>query len=198
MSVIRAFIAINISREIEQRLRVISGDLQQSLRGIPVRWVPIENIHLTLKFLGDVSIANLDLLKKVLESEAAGHQPFEFSVGELGAFPSIRRPRVIWVSVQAPQELLTLQHGIDAETARLGYSREDRPFSPHLTLGRVSRGATHEDTRKISEVLLNLKVGYIGAAQANTVYLYRSDLKPSGAVYTAIYSAPLGARQVGG
>lgn len=198
MSVIRAFIAINISQEIEQRLRVISSDLQQSLRGIPIRWVPVENIHLTLKFLGDVSIANLDLLKKMLEGEAAHHQPFEFSVGELGAFPSIRRPRVIWVSVQAPQELSALQNGIDAETARLGYPRDDRPFSPHLTLGRVSRGATHEDARRISEALSSYKVGYIGAAQVNTVHLYRSDLKPSGAVYTIIYSAPLGARRAGG
>lgn len=198
MSVIRAFIAINISREIEQRLKVISGDLQQSLRGVPIRWVPVENIHLTLKFLGDVSIANLDRLKNVLESEAAHHQPFEFSVGELGAFPSIRRPRVIWVSVQAPQELLALQNGVDTETARLGYPREDRPFSPHLTLGRISRGATHDDMRRISEVLSNYKVGYIGAAQVNTVHLYRSDLKPSGAVYTVIYSAPLGARRAGG
>lgn len=198
MSVIRAFIAINISREIEQRLKVISGDLQQSLRGVPIRWVPIENIHLTLKFLGDVSTANLDLLKKMLEREAADHPPFEFSVGELGAFPSIRRPRVIWVSVQAPQELLALQHGIDAETARLGYPREDRPFSPHLTLGRVSRGATHDDTRKISDVLSIYKVGYIGAAQVNAVHLYRSDLKPSGAFYTAIYSAPLSVERAGG
>ncbi len=198
MSVIRAFIAINISREIEQRLKFISGDLQQSLRGVPIRWVPVENIHLTLKFLGDVSVANLDLLTKMLETECAGHSPFEFSVGDLGAFPSIRRPRVIWVGVQAPQDLLVLQRGIDAETARLGYPREDRPFSPHLTLGRVSRGATSDDARKISEVLSNYKVGYIGAAKVNAVHLYRSDLKPSGAVYTAIYSAPLGAGQAQG
>lgn len=198
MSVIRAFIAINISTEIEQRLKIISQDLQQSLRGTPVRWVLVENIHLTLKFLGDVSVSNLDLLKKMLDSETMGHPPFEFSVGDLGAFPSIRRPRVIWVDVQAPPDIPALQRGIDNETARLGYAQEERPFSPHLTLGRISRNATSDDLRKISEVLSSFKVGYVGTAKVSAVYLYRSDLHPSGAIYTAIHSAPLGSRREAG
>ena len=192
MSVIRAFIAINISPEIQRRLTVISEDLQESLRGVAIRWVPVENIHLTLKFLGDVSHANLDILKKLLEAEAAGLPEFEFSAGELGAFPSIRRPRVIWVSVQAPPELATLQRGIDNETARLGYAREERKYSPHLTIGRVARNAGPEETHKISEVLSSYKVGYIGATRVRSVYLYRSDLHPSGATYTPLFSATLG------
>ena len=192
MSVIRAFIAINISPEIKQRLTVLSDDLQRSLRGVPLRWVPVENIHLTLKFLGDVSEANLDLLKKLLKSESAAHPVFELSAGELGAFPSIRRPRVIWVNIQAPSELAALQRGIDIETSRMGYAREDRPFSPHLTLGRVSRNADADDHHRISEVLGAFKVGFIGAANVRQVHLYRSDLQPSGAIYTLIYSANLG------
>lgn len=193
MSVIRAFIAINISPEIKQRLEALSEDLQRALQGVPVRWVPVENIHVTLKFLGDVSQANLDLLKKLLSSEAAAHPVFEISAGELGAFPSIRRPRVIWVNIQAPADLLNLQRGIDTETARLGYAREDRPFSPHLTLGRVSRNANANDLRRISEELAARKVGFMGAANVHQVFLYRSDLLPSGAVYTPLYSANLGA-----
>jgi RNA 2',3'-cyclic 3'-phosphodiesterase len=193
MSVIRAFIAVNISPEIKQRLTLISEDLQRALRGVPVRWVPVENIHLTLKFLGDVSETNLDLLMKLLKAEAGSHPVFELSAGELGAFPSIRRPRVIWVNIQAPAELATLQRGIDNETARLGYAREQRPFSPHLTLGRVSRNANANDLRRISEELATFKVGYIGAANVHQVHLYRSDLKPSGAVYTLLYSANLDA-----
>lgn len=193
MSVIRAFIAINISPEIKQRLTVLSGDLQRALGGVPVRWVPVENIHLTLKFLGDVSETNLELLKKMMKSEAAEHPVFELSAGELGAFPTIRRPRVIWVNIQAPAELVSLQRGIDHETARLGYAREDRPFSAHLTLGRVSRNANVNDLRKISEELSSFKVGFIGAANVQQVHLYRSDLQPSGAIYTLIYSAGLAA-----
>ena len=140
----------------------------------------------------DVSIANLELLTKILSSEAGHHSEFEFSVGELGAYPSIRRPRVVWVGVEAPPELHALQRGIETETTRLGYAREDRKFSPHLTLGRVSRGANSSAVRQISEVLSNCKVGYLGAARVRAANLYRSDLKPSGAVYTELFSAPLG------
>ncbi len=196
MSVIRAFIAINTSAEIADRLRAISGDLQKSLRSAPVRWVPVENIHLTLKFLGDVSLSNLEMLKKMLASTALEHSAFDFSAGDLGAFPSLRRPRVIWVDIRAPHELLALQRSIDNETARLGYPREDRPFSPHLTLGRISRNASSDDLRQISEALSGFKVGYVGAAKVTAVHLFRSDLDPHGAVYTVIYSAPLGARRV--
>ena len=192
MSVIRAFIAINISPEIKQRLEVVSKDLQRSLQGVPIRWVPVENIHVTLKFLGDVSESNLDLLKEGLEAEATRHAPFDISAGELGAFPTIRRPRVLWVNVQAPSELEALQRGVDSEAARLGYDREERPFSPHLTIGRVSRNANSKDVRRISEHLESIKVGYIGAARIRDLHLYRSDLYPSGAVYTSIFTGALG------
>lgn len=191
MSVIRAFIAIEMSPEIRRRLDQVSDELKQRLKDIPVRWVPVENIHLTLKFLGDVSVANLEVLKKILQSEIAGHHPFEMSVGELGAFPSNRRPRVIWVKVEAPAELEAVQRGIETESTRLGYAREERAFSPHLTLGRVSRNASSRDIRKISEVLDSYKVGFLGAARVQAVHLFRSDLKPGGAVYTCLFTVPL-------
>jgi len=191
MNVIRAFIAISLSSEIYKNLEKVLGDLRERLPGSPVRWVPAKNIHLTLKFLGDVSLTNQELVVKILQSEASHHAPFEVSVGDLGAFPSIHRPRVVWVGVKAPPELQSLQHGIEAETSRLGYAREDREFSPHLTLGRVSRNATSQDVQRISEVLSSAKVGYLGAVRVQAVNLYRSDLNPQGAVYTQVFSAPL-------
>lgn len=191
MAVIRAFIAIDLSPEIIQRLEDVAGQLKQRLSGVQIRWVPVENIHLTLKFLGDVSLANLEVLKKILLTEASNHSPFEMSVGELGAFPSLRRPRVIWVGVSAQPELNALQYGIESETARLGYQRENRDFSPHLTLGRVSRNAPSQEARQIGEVLDKFKVGFLGATHVREVYLYRSDLQPGGAVYTRLMTAPL-------
>jgi RNA 2',3'-cyclic 3'-phosphodiesterase len=191
MAVIRAFIAIDLSPEIIQRLDDVAGQLKQQLPDVQIRWVPVENIHLTLKFLGDVSLANLEVLKKILLAEAGNHSPFEISVGELGAFPSPRRPRVIWVGVTSPPELSALQHGIESETARLGYQRENRGFSPHLTLGRVSRNASSREARQIGLVLDKFKVGFLGAAHVREVYLYRSDLRPGGAVYTRLLTAPL-------
>jgi len=191
MSVIRAFIAVDLSSEIRQGLDEVMAGFKRQLDGMPIRWVPASNIHLTLKFLGDVSIATLEMLTKILKAEVASHHPFEISVGGSGAYPNIRRPRVIWVGLEAPAELGAVQSGIENTMARLGYAREERPFSPHLTLGLVGRSVSSQDVACISKALETTKVGFLGAACVREVYLYRSDLKPSGAVYTPVFSAPL-------
>jgi len=191
MSVIRAFIAIDLTSEIRTCLDQVIGQLRKGLEGVPIRWVPAENIHLTLKFLGDVSVSNLDMLKKILQTEVSSHNPFEFSVGGLWAFPSVRHPRVLWIGVEAPPELSVIQHGIELAMERLGYQREDKPFSPHLTVGRVSRNATAKDVHSISALLETTRVGFLGAANVTEIHLYRSELKPSGAIYSQIYTAAL-------
>lgn len=191
MSVIRAFIAIELTAEIQNRLDEVTASFKKKLDGVPVRWVPAGNIHLTLKFLGDVSVANVEVLMDIMKTEVAGHRPFEVSVGGAGAYPNIRRPRVLWVGVEAPAELGLIQNGVETAMARLGYAREERPFSPHLTVGRVSRNANSDDTRSIAKALENSRIGFLGAACVQEICLFRSDLQPSGAVYTRIYNAPL-------
>lgn len=193
MSVIRAFIAIDLSEEIQTQLQEIISELTRKTGDAPVRWVPVENIHLTLKFLGDVSVANLDMLKEILGNISANHSKFSISVGGIGAYPKPHQPRVIWVGVEAPPELISVQRNIEAEAARLGYTRERRPFSPHLTLGRVSRSASAKEVRTIADVLEAYKLGFVGVTRVNEIFLYRSDLRPSGAVYTQLFSAGLGA-----
>jgi 2'-5' RNA ligase len=190
MSVIRAFIAVDLPAEVQDCLGQILKQLNEQMGDVPVRWVAAENIHLTLKFLGDVSTNNIEVLTELLEAETADTDPMVISVGGLGAFPKVRSPRVIWVGVEAAQELVTLQRQIDMQTARIGYARDRRPFSPHLTLGRVSRNASPQDVRKIGDVLVSQKIGYLGVARIRAVHLYRSDLKPSGAVYTKLFTAP--------
>ncbi|MBK5106855.1 MAG: RNA 2',3'-cyclic phosphodiesterase [Anaerolineales bacterium] len=191
MEVIRAFIAINLSPDVLERIGQVALDLKKRMNSVPIRWVPTENIHLTLKFLGNVSTANLELLKDILGNVASNHHECDISVGGIGVFPKPHNPRVIWVGMEVPQELFNLQREIEIETARMGYSREHRPFSPHLTFGRVSRNASTEDVHIIAESLENYKVGFLGATRVRTVYLFRSDLKPEGAEYTPIYSAAL-------
>lgn len=191
MTVIRAFVAIDLTPEIRQRLDQVTSQLRQGLNDVPIRWVPGSNIHLTLKFLGDVSLNNLEMLQKVLRTEVEGHHPFEISIGGLGAFPTMRHPRVVWVGVEAPSELGSIQHSIDTAMEKLGYTREDRPFSAHLTLGRVSRNATSRDTHLIGEALETTKIGFLGVVQIDAVHLFRSDLRPTGSVYTKIFTAPL-------
>jgi 2'-5' RNA ligase len=191
MSVIRAFIAIDLPSEVLQCLEDVSQQLKQKLVEIPVRWVPVANIHLTLKFLGDVSDSNIEMLTDILQSTGSGVKQFELSVGGLGAYPKPHRPRVIWVGVEAPPELMNAQRSVESEMARLGYAREKRPFKPHLTIGRVSRHSTNQEVRKIAGVLKSHTIGYLGSARVTAFHLYRSDLKPSGAVYTRIFSATL-------
>lgn len=191
MTVFRSFIAINLPEPVRERLGQVIGQLRQDLPNAPVRWVPPENIHLTLKFLGDVSVANVEMLNRILETITSGFQSFEFSVGGLDAFPSARRPRVVWVGVQAPQDLLTMQRSIDTETARMGYQSDSRAYTPHLTLGRVARNANNREVKVLSSVLEQTDVGFLGVARVEQVHLYKSELQPGGAVYTKIYSADL-------
>jgi len=191
MDVIRAFIAVNLNQDILNRIEQVALDLQKRMNPVSIRWVPIENIHLTLKFLGNVSTANLEILKDILGKVVSNHHECDISVGGIGVFPKPHNPRVIWVGMEVPQELIALQKNIEIETARLGYSREYRPFSPHLTFGRVSRNASPQDVRVIAETLENYQVGFLGATRVRTVYLFRSDLKPDGAEYTPIYSSAL-------
>jgi len=192
MSVIRAFIAVDLSTEIQDRLSQIASQLKERMGDVPVRWVAPKNVHLTLKFLGDVSMNNIMMLTELLRAEAALHKPMTISVGGMGAFPKVRNPRVIWVGVEVPQELVALQRAIDIQTGKVGYARDKRPFSPHLTLGRVSRNASPHEVRRIADVLKNHKVGYLGVARVREVHLYRSDLKPTGAVYSKVFTATFG------
>jgi 2'-5' RNA ligase len=157
-----------------------------------VRWVSPQNIHLTLKFLGNVSPANLNSLTGVLGTEAKRHKGLQITVGGLGAFPNRLRPRVVWVGVAAPPALTELQHGVDRETSRLGYPNEDRDFSPHLTLGRVSQHATPQEVKSIAEALSAVQVGELAVVTVQHIQLFRSDLQPGGAVYTPLFKAALG------
>ena len=195
MDAIRAFIAIELPEQIRQQLSSIEQQLQakagdSSRRA--VRWVPTGNMHLTLKFLGEVSASNVQALARMLQRQAAQHSVFELTIAGLGAFPNQRRPRVIWIGAEAPAEFSSLQQTIEAETRALGYPAEDRPFSPHLTLGRVSRNATPRDIQRIGEALEKTAVGHLGTVRVENVNLYRSDLRPGGAVYTNLFSAPIG------
>ncbi len=194
MSLLRAFIAIEIPHSILDAIQKETAGLQRAI-GAAVRWVPCSNLHLTLKFLGDISPANLDLLTQMLAAEAAAHKPFELQVGGLGSFPTPRRPRIIWIGLSAPAALESLQRGIEAASARLGYTEEDRPFSPHLTIGRVKQQASSTELQALRTALEQSRVGDLGTARVEAVHLFKSDLRPAGAVYTRLFSAPLGATQ---
>jgi len=189
--VIRTFIAVDLPVNVRDALGQVSTQLQEKLPETPVRWVNYEKMHLTLKFLGDISAENIPLVQKILSSEASKRQVMEIGIGGIGAFPKMRHPRVIWIGVEAPSELFDLRRGIEDGVARLGYNYDKYEFTPHLTLGRISRKASATDVRTVGNVLHDYQVGFIGVARIDAVHLYKSDLNPDGAVYTKLYSAEL-------
>jgi RNA 2',3'-cyclic 3'-phosphodiesterase len=191
MSLLRVFIAIEIPIEIKKAIAAEIANLHNGA-GRAVRWVTTENIHLTLKFLGEISPANVELLSQVLQTECDQHAPFDITVNGLGCFPNSHRPRIIWIGLNIPPELNRLQHKLETATARMGYTTEDKPFSPHLTIGRIREQATPAELNNIHSALEKLHVGSLGTFTPQSVHLFKSDLKPAGPVYTSLFSARLG------
>lgn len=190
MSLLRAFIAVELPLEIRQSVCNTTSKLRNEI-GALVRWVPLENMHLTLKFLGDVSPSNVDLLSGMLHAETDLFNCFELRLKGLGSFPNLKRPRVIYIGIEAPAALESLQRGIESASRRLGYGSEERGFSPHLTLGRVKQNATATEQQAIRRALEGTKIDSLGTARVNSVELFKSDLRPTGSVYTRLYSASL-------
>lgn len=190
MSLLRAFIAVEIPLEIRKSVCKVIAPLQEEV-GNAVRWVPMENMHLTLKFLGDVSPVNVELLSQMLRAEVDLFHCFDLHLSGLGAFPNIKRPRVIYVGIQAPPTLDSLQRGIESSARRLGYESEERGFSPHLTVGRIKQNVTGAEQQTIRHALEETRIDSLGTARVDSVHLYKSDLKPTGSVYTRLSSAQL-------
>jgi RNA 2',3'-cyclic 3'-phosphodiesterase len=191
---LRSFIAIELPPEIQKAITRATSGIQKALPKPLVRWVTGQNVHLTLKFLGDVSPSNLELLAEALKLESSQHPAFELSVGKLGAFPGTRRARVIWIGLEAPPGLLVLQHGVEAVAARLGYPPEERPFSAHLTIGRVGQNASTADLTRIRTELEGCQVGTLGRLTVDAIHIFKSDLQPAGSIYTHLYAMNLKSR----
>ena len=161
MSLLRAFIAVELPIEIRQAACAATSKLRKEI-GELVRWVPLENMHLTLKFLGDVAPSNMDMLSQMLRAETELFNCFDLGLNGLGSFPSPKRPRVIYIGIQAPAALESLYRGIESASRRLGYESEERGFSPHLTLGRVKQNVTATEQQMIRRALEQTKIDSLG------------------------------------
>jgi 2'-5' RNA ligase len=190
METLRAFIAIELTPEILSRLNELQTRLQNDLPSGLIRWVRPEGIHLTLKFLGDIPVTQVDAIAQILQTVCAPYTPFSFSISGMGCFPNPRRPRVIWVGVHEPSGALAeIQQEIERAAKPLGYPPENRAFSPHLTLGRVKRGS-REALEALGTYVTRSAVN-VGQQQVGGISLMCSDLRPTGAVYTELALALL-------
>ena len=191
MDPLRVFIAIDLPPFLQTAIEKQTARLRQALGDDLIRWVSPQNMHLTLKFIGNIANSHLEFLKQLVAQTADQHSSFDLQIGGFGSFPNSKRPRVLWAGIHAPAELTMLQRTLEVGAARLGYQKEERPFSPHLTLGRVRQGIQPQDFSKIRDQLESIQIGNIGSTKIDAVHLYQSKLDSSGSVYTKLFSAVL-------
>jgi len=190
---LRLFIAVELDPELRRALGQAQAEVQAALPPRAVRWTRPDGIHLTLKFLGDTPEEQTPAIVAGMQMAAAGFDPCELRVAGFGVFPNPRQPRVLWVGMpDLPRALLGVQRALDLHMSRLGYARETRPFSPHLTLGRVNDRGSAAERQALSAALGRVQVGELGRVAVGEIVLFQSDLRPDGAVYTALARAPLG------
>jgi len=192
METVRAFVAIPLPAPLLDALHALQRRLERRMPPDSVRWVRAEGIHLTLKFLGDVPARQLDAIRAALAAAAREHMGFVCGVEGLGCFPNPHRPRVVWVGLHEPSGRLAALHGaVERALAELGYPPEGRPFTPHLTLGRVRDRLPAADVAAIGAAVGATPVGRLGELEAQHLDLMQSVLRPDGARYTTLASFTL-------
>ncbi len=192
MEQIRAFIAIELSEDILSAIADLQRQIKKQVPEGTVRWVKPGGIHLTLQFLGDVPAVKINSIAQALTAACAPFHPFSVTVGGLGCFPNAKRPRVTWVGVDEPTgTLAALQKAIERAMVPLGFTPERRAFHPHLTLGRTKRQATRDQAQALGTLITTTQIPFLGQMNVRQVCLIRSDLRPTGAVYTRLAAAPL-------
>ncbi len=185
---VRAFLAIEIPPEVARKLADLKYRLAPELAG--VRWVPAGNIHMTVKFLGDIVLPMTEAVSGVM-SEMAGREPIRLEARGLGVFPGLKRPRVLWAGLDGETEALAgLAQELDERMERLGFRKESRKFHPHLTLGRFKPKAP------VPSGLATLlrRVSDFGPLpfRAASLVLFKSDLRSGGPVYTPLSKVEFG------
>jgi len=187
---IRLFIALNIPDELREVLRGV----QSRLKPCPGRISPVRpvNIHITLKFLGQTEEQRLNQLIEALSAVSASTRPFELHSGGLGAFPSMKTPRSLWVGMDESQELRALKEAIEGALFNAGFEKDKKAFRPHLTLCRIrSKAASKAVAAMTGTMKAEKKVAFV----VDRFVLYKSILNPSGARYEVIREFPFGGKR---
>jgi len=191
VEVIRSFIAIELPAELKADLTGLQDSLKTN-RQDWMKWVSPNSIHLTLKFLGDITTDKIAEIIMAMEESSEGIPPFGLEMKGLGIFPNMKRIQVVWVGLTGElNSLKTLQENIENNLAILGYPAEGREFTPHLTLGRVRFNIPPAEQQKFVELLNRTNFASIHKIGVNSINLMKSELTPRGAIYTRIGIVPL-------
>ena len=189
MEDIRAFIAIELPEETKKRLTELETRLQA--KKYPAKWVLPGNMHLTLKFLGDIGPDSIPNIREVMEEAALYTAPFKLGVSGAGVFPNMRRIQIIWAGINGDlTNLAELQKKLDAGLEKLGFAPESRPFTAHLTLARMRDEASPAE-RETAGKIIDATQFDASEFQVDAINLIKSELKREGPVYTRVLSVPL-------
>jgi len=183
---LRSFIAIELPEEAKEGLARLRKELERDEHRF-VKWVDPKGIHLTLKFLGNIPSERVTEITEAVQKAAQGISPFLLEISGLGAFPSLKQVRVFWVGITGEVDKLSkLQQDIDSALTVLGFAKEERPFTPHLTLARIREGTSPPQRRSFGELVGSTAFEDKYPVQVRAVRLMRSQLTPAGAVYTCL------------
>ena len=186
---IRTFVAVELSPGLKDQVQRLIHHLQQA-QG-QVKWVETHNLHLTLKFLGQIDNQQIPLVCQAVKQAVAPYDPFELELKGLGAFPHLERPRVLWVGVgRGAEQLKKLQHDVEQKLAQLGYPKEARPYQPHLTIGRVKRAGPDMD--QLAQAMKQHVHFAPGAMWIDQAVVFASQLSRHGPSYTPLGRLDLG------
>jgi 2'-5' RNA ligase len=179
---VRLFVALEIPRAVRDNLATLIKDLRRTAPN--ARWLRPENIHVTLKFIGEVPPEKVQYIRGALSGVRSEHAA-ELSFRGLGFFPNAKRPSVLWAGIDASPNLQSLAGDIESSLEKLGFPREQRPFVPHLTIARFQPPRIHE---QLQSAIAQSSEREFGSLRTCEFHLIKSNLKPSGAEYTTLES----------
>jgi 2'-5' RNA ligase len=191
MEEIRSFVAVDLPREFRLALARLQERLQAGSQA-PVKWVDPDNIHLTLKFLGNIGASLTGRITDALREAVRGLHPFRVEMGGPGVFPNPGRVQVVWVGLAGEVDKLgQLHQRIDTALVPLGFRPESRPFAPHLTLARVRDQATRDQRQELGRLVTTIQFQVSGSITVDSVHLMRSQLTREGPIYSRLGSVTL-------
>ncbi len=177
----RTFVAIDVTDEVRSLARELRGGLAPDTGGI--KWTGDEQIHLTLKFLGDVETGRIDAVKEAVKTAAKATKPFTLTATDFGAFPSSAKPGVLWIGIDKNDELIALHKKLDEELHGAGFPRDERDFRAHITIGRIKTG---EARRAVARGFKKLRSCAPVDFEVASVVVFKSTLNKGGAVHTPL------------
>ncbi|NUQ64069.1 MAG: RNA 2',3'-cyclic phosphodiesterase [Pirellulales bacterium] len=184
----RTFVAVKLGPAVCSK----AAEIIRALQAAPadVKWVDPDNLHLTLKFLGDVEAAEIHRVCETVQQAVADSSRFEFEVRGLGAFPAVKRPRTIWLGAgEGERQMVDLAKALEKKLQKLGFPREGRRFQPHVTIGRLRHGGRAGED--LADLLLRQAEVHVGTAPVEEVTVFSSTLTPSGPIYDVLSRAAL-------